>query len=255
MKLIKSGNLDAIKQYICSYYARIVGLKNEVIYLDKYNNQFIYISYTDFSRTILKTLTEEYSQYHKAKFDFVRWFNSLLVPEYSLKCEILKPKVFVENGVGYINLSGTHLHLHKKFKPLNCYPKDIQDKVQFIWNHIKKMWCSNKEDQFKYFQNWIANVFVGNKMKICIYLQSPQGIGKSVITKFLSKYVIGKELYHPYSEVSSFLKFNSPLMGRLLIVFEEVPSSDQYEWRLFGDRLKYCLTEDTLDIEKNSKIN
>jgi hypothetical protein len=62
----------------------------------------------------------------------VRWFNSLLVPEYVFKCEILKPKVFIENKMRYINLSGTHLHLHKKFKPFNSYPKDIQDKVQYI---------------------------------------------------------------------------------------------------------------------------
>jgi hypothetical protein len=238
MKLIKIGNLDAIKQYICSYYAKVVGLKNEIIFFDKYNNQFIYISYTDFNRTILKTLNEEYFQYHKAKFDFVRWFNSLLVPEYFLKCEMLKPKVFIENKMRYINLAGTHLHLHKKFKPLNSYLKDIQDKIQFIWNHINKMWYSNKEDQFKYVKNWISNVVVGKKMKTCIYLQSRQGIGKSIITDFLSKYVIDDELSCTYSEVSSFLKFNSPLMGRLLIVFEEVPSSDQYEWRLFGDRLK-----------------
>ncbi|MEM5804009.1 MAG: DUF5906 domain-containing protein, partial [Candidatus Aenigmatarchaeota archaeon] len=87
----------------------------------------------------------------------------------------------------------------------------------------------------------------------CIYLQSPQGIGKSIITDFLSNYVIGNELSYTYSEVSSFLKFNSPLMGRLLIVFEEVPSSDQYEWRLFGDRLKHCLTGNTIDIERKFK--
>jgi hypothetical protein len=112
------------------------------------------------------------------------------------------------------------------------------------------MWCSNKEDQFKYVQKWIANVVVGNKMRTCIYLQSPQGIGKSIITDFLSKYVIGDELSYTYSEVSSFLKFNSPLLGRLLIVFEEVPSADQYEWSTFADRLKYCLTGGKIDIER-----
>jgi hypothetical protein len=117
------------------------------------------------------------------------------------------------------------------------------------------MWCSNKEDQFKYIQNWISNVVVGHKMKPCLYLQSPQGIGKSIINDlFLSKYVIGNELSFTYSEVSSFLKFNSPLMGRLLIIFEEVPSADQYEWRLFSERLKHCLTgANTIDIERKGK--
>jgi hypothetical protein len=150
----------------------------------------------------------------------VRWFNSLLVPKYTFTCEILKTKIFVQNGVRYINLSGTHLHLHKKFKSFNSYTKDIKERVKYIWDHIKKMWCSNKEDQFKYIQNWISNVVVGHKMKTCLYLQSSQGIGKSIINDlFLSKYVIGNELSFTYSEVSSFLKFNSPLMGRLLIIF------------------------------------
>jgi hypothetical protein len=140
MKLIKSGNLDAIKQYICSYYAKVVGLKNEVIFFDfdNDNNKFVYVSYNDFIRTKLKPITKQYSEYHKSRFDFIEWFNSLLIPEYNLKCEILKPKVFVENKKRYINLAGTHLHFHKTFKPLNSYPKDIQDKVQYIWNHIKK---------------------------------------------------------------------------------------------------------------------
>jgi hypothetical protein len=82
---------------------------------------------------------------------------------------------------------------------------------------------------------------------------SPQGIGKSIIVRFLANHVIGKELYHPYSEVSSFLRFNGSLAGKLLVVFEEVPSSDHYEWKLFTDRLKYFLTEDIIDIEEKFK--
>jgi septal ring factor EnvC (AmiA/AmiB activator) len=35
VELLKSGNLDAIKQYICCYYARVVNLNNELIFLDK----------------------------------------------------------------------------------------------------------------------------------------------------------------------------------------------------------------------------
>jgi hypothetical protein len=183
----------------------------------------------------------------------VRWFNSFSVPEYTFTWKISKPKVFIENGIRYINLSGTHLHLHKEFKPLNSYSKDIQDNVQYIWNHIKKMWCSKKEDQFKYVQNWISNVVVGKRMNTCIYLQAPHGIGKSMIIRFLKNHVIGKDLYQPYSKVSPFLNFNGSLMGKLLVVFEEVPTYDSYEWKLFTDRLKYYITEDTLDIEMKFK--
>jgi hypothetical protein len=39
-------------------------------------------------------------------------------------------------------------------------------------------------------------------------------------------------------------------MGRLLIVFEEVPSADKYKWGTFEDRFKHCLTEETIDIEE-----
>jgi hypothetical protein len=253
-ELVPDGRLEDIKNYISSYYAKVIGLKKTVLFFNKSKNKFEEESYYDFNRNILSPITEEYFQYHKTKFDFVKWFNSPFNPQYDTVCEISRPKGFVVNNRRFFNLAGTHLHLHKKFKLLNSYPKDIQVKVQFIWNHIKKMWCSNKEDhQFKYVQNWIANVVVGNKMKTCIYLQAPQGIGKSIITEFLSKYVIGDELSYTYSEVSTFLRFNSPLMGKLLVIFEEVPSSDYYAWCLFRDRFKYCLTGSTIDFEEKHK--
>jgi hypothetical protein len=90
-------------------------------------------------------------------------------------------------------------------------------------------------------------------MNTCIYLQAPQGIGKSMISRFLKEHVIGKDLYQTYSKVSPFLNFNGSLMEKLLVVFEEVPTYDSYEWKLFTDLLKYCITEDTLDIEMKFK--
>jgi hypothetical protein len=239
-KLIFNGNLIDIQNYISSYYCKVDELKHAIIFFDILKNKLVERDYYDFNRMILKPITKLYSNYHK-KFDFTEWFHSTLNPIYRIDCNVLKPKAFVVNGDGYVNLTGNHLHIHKEFKPFNSYPKDIQIKVQFIWNHIKKMWCSNKEDQFKYVHNWIVSVVTGKKMKTCVYLQSPQGIGKSLITNFLSEHVLGDDVSFTYSEVSSFLKFNGPLMGRLLIVFEEVPSADKYEWVPFSNRLKYCL--------------
>lgn len=233
----------------------MIGLNNQIIFFDKNTNTFVYENYNDFNRTILRPIRNLYLSQKNKKFNFVEWFHSPFNPRYRTICDFRRPKIFIENDKRYINLAGYHLHINKKFKPLNNYSKVIQDKVKFIWHHIKKIWCSNNHDQYKYIKNWIANVVVGNKMKTCIYLQSQHGIGKSIINDlFLSKYVIGNELSFTYSEVSSFLKFNRPLMGRLLIVFEEVPSADQYEWRLFSERLKHWLTEaNTIDIENKGK--
>jgi len=108
------------------------------------------------------------------------------------------------------------LHIHKEKKPLESYPNKIIARVQKIWNHIKEAWCSGKQDQFEYIQKWISHVVSGRKMRTCLYLTSVQGIGKSIIIKFLAEQVL----------------------GLLLFVLEEAPCASANEWKVLTDKLK-----------------
>jgi DNA repair exonuclease SbcCD ATPase subunit len=96
-ELVRHGQLIDIKNYICSYYAKVIGLRNTVLFFNRTKNKFEEENYCDFIRTVLKPITEEYTQYHK-KFDFVKWFNSLFNPKYDIVCEISRPKVFMVNN-------------------------------------------------------------------------------------------------------------------------------------------------------------
>jgi phage I-like protein len=59
--LVVHGKLNDIKNYISSYYAKVIGLKNTVLFFNKSNNKFEEESYYDFNRTILKPITKIYS--------------------------------------------------------------------------------------------------------------------------------------------------------------------------------------------------
>jgi len=88
-------------------------------------------------------------------------------------------------------------------------------------------------------------------MHTCIYLYSVQGIGKSIIIKFLAKQVLDRELVYSTSKINTFTeKFNSPLIGRLLFVLEEAPVLEKEKWSSFDNSLKNYLTEDYISIEE-----
>jgi len=77
------------------------------------------------------------------------------------------------------------------------------------------------------------------KMRTCLYLTSVQGIGKSIIIKFLAEQVLGNELVYTTSYISSLAgRFNASLVGLLLFVLEEAPCASANEWKVLTDKLK-----------------
>ena len=64
-----------------------------------------------------------------------------------------KSMFFEIKGQHYINLfEGIPYDLSKTIN------ENIQKKVDFIWNHIKDIWCNRDEKQYKYVRKWIINM-------------------------------------------------------------------------------------------------
>jgi len=88
-------------------------------------------------------------------------------------------------------------------------------------------------------------------MRTCLYLTSVQGIGKSIIIRFLAEQVLGNELVYITSDVSSLVgRFNATLGVRVLFVLEEAPCASAYDWRILENRLKNYITENMISVKR-----
>ena len=148
----------------------------------------------------------------------------------------------------YINLSKGFLH--KTIKSYNSYSDEIKSNVEIILNHIKNIWNSKNEINSNFCLDFLAHSLTGHKMNVALFLKSGEGTGKSVIVEFLINHVIGDALGLSTSRINQLMKFNSQLMGKLLVCLEELPTSSKSEWFSVSDYLKDLITGSKIDIEK-----
>lgn len=117
--------------------------------------------------------------------------------------------------------------------------------VQFILNHIKRIWNSDNELNFEYDRKWIMKMVYGYKMKTMLYLKGKQGRGKTGIVKFLMK-VIGDHNCITLSNDSVFMSdFNGPLVGKSLCLLDEMVH-DYNNLKSVYNKLKPYITDDTI---------
>ena len=193
-----------------------------------------------------------FDEYGKEKWSLANWFFGIENPVYHLCSVPNKANLFEENKFKYINIFPKTLHVFNKDKK---FSKEVDKKVQKIWNHINIVWCSRKKDQFEYIKKWLSFVITGTRrMKTAIYLKSDQGVGKSCIVEFIENKVLRSGLVFRSSDVSILGgRFNSPLQGKLLYVAEELPCSDKHDWHQMDGKLKNYITDDKISIEKKGK--
>src|SRR5438477_4292638 len=116
--------------------------------------------------------------------------------------------------MNYINLFPVYQHTQPKV--YNDYPKEIKDKAEFMWNHIKLVWCSNKKEQFEYVHNWIVCFDAGIKLQTALYLKSGQGTGNTMPQEFIINNVIGSKVVLQTHRVEAIIgRFNEGLIGKV----------------------------------------
>jgi len=131
-------------------------------------------------------------------------------------------------------------HTDRETKPTD---KDING-VNMMLEFINDVICSGNKDLFNYVLKFLANIAHGNKNQSCLYLKGPQGIGKSTLTTFLINHVYGDKICIN-SNADPLLKgYNRQLMGKILVVFEELPTFSKSEWNGVSSVLKDMITAD-----------
>lgn len=127
--------------------------------------------------------------------------------------------------------------------------------IEPILFHLKEVWADGDEECFQYILKMLRNIvkFPNYKQKVAIVIQSSQGAGKGIITKFLREFVIGNELTSCVSGLESITgKFNSIIARKALVVVDELSSAKDCFHTNF-DTLKNLITEDRIKVEPKGR--
>ena len=229
------NHLDAI-EYISQFYFENV---NGGTYY-KYNPltyEFDFKEKKDFTNEVLNKVDNNK--------DIVQFFktNSKI---YNIVSEVLKPRHYSIGNYYYINLCQGLLH--KDMKPYDEYEPEIKQYVQLFLDMIKEVSCSNDEVLFNAYIKWYAQVVRGIQTQVIIYKKSPEGTGKSTETDFIMKYVIGESVSCLPNTECLTTNFNKCLMGKILVIFEELPTFSSNQWAGVSTKLKGYATNPSLQF-------
>lgn len=229
------NHLDAI-EYISQFYFENV---NGGTYY-KYNPitcEFDFKEKKDFTNEVLNKVDNNK--------DIVQFFktNSKI---YNIVSEVLKPRHYSIGNYYYINLCQGLLH--KNIKPYDEYEPEIKEKINLFLSMMKEVSCSNDEILFNAYIKWYAQVVRGIQTQVIIYKKSPEGTGKSTETDFIMEYVIGESVSCLPNTECLTTNFNKCLMGKILVIFEELPTFSSNQWAGVSTKLKGYATNPTLQF-------
>ena len=95
---------------------------------------------------------------------------------------------------------------------------------------------------------YLSQLCHGLKTDIIIYKKSEQGTGKSTESEFIMNHVLGKDLCIQSNTEPLLTDRNKCYMGKLFIIFEELPTFGKSQWEGVSSKLKTFTTERTTNI-------
>ena len=223
---------DAIN-YIFTYYFEIE--KGTYYKYEVDTDEFRIVSNSDFKLEVLdkigsRTFTKKVKMNNKI---------------YKVVAKIWKPRFYIENGIiRYINEAGAFLH--ETYKPYYSeYSDETKSRVELVLKLIKDVAGGGDDERFDKYMIYYGQIARGMKTDVIIYRKSyVQGIGKSTETSFVVDYVFGSKLGVIMTDANCLTsEFNKMLMGKLFVVFEELPVFTDAQWNGVSAKLKTLTTE------------
>jgi hypothetical protein len=225
---------NALKEYIKRFvFPTMDGLNIVVSYKNNEMHEYKTFDKSTIKTVIFSKLSKEINTFYFTEYKNVR----------EIVCEISKPFLYDK----CINLCP---QIISKRNDYDSYPPEIKKKVNIMLDLLKSIWCNGHDNQYQFLLKWFSNLVRGNKNQSCLYNKAIEGIGKSTFTDFFIKYVIGERLVYKGGSSPITSNFNAILMGKLLIVFEELENFSTAQWSLVSSRLKRDLTSDTKEYER-----
>ena len=222
-------HLDALN-YIQEYYFES---SNGMYYF--YNvdtNDFEFKTDKDFKKEVLDKIGNDKILTNKVKTN-----NKI----YKIVSDLFKPRHYKIGKDYYIN-SCKGL-LHKNYKNYADYSEEIKSNVQLYISYIKEIMCNNDNDMLDAYLKYYSQLARGKKTEIIIYRKSGEGTGKSTETDFIMNYVFGKEVCLISNTEPLLSNYNKIYLGKLIIIFEELPTFSDGQWSAVSSKLKTLTTE------------
>jgi hypothetical protein len=162
---------------------------------------------------------------------------------FELILKLGEPQVNRKNGT--INLMGLEKHSFDN-ETYESMPKKSQNGVQLMLDHILNIWCSGKTEQYEYILTWLSCIG-RKKIKSCLYLQSLEQTGKTLVIEFLEKYVYGSSLVLKTENMEVINTYTSLMEGKVLVNVNEMPCASAGEWKKLMNKLKSLISDSTFD--------
>jgi hypothetical protein len=244
--------LKPAKKYLLSYFARG---KRGVFKWDPRNQNFEHYYRRDACDSFIQTdsiiFTNDKGEMID-KFVVRDWFFRD-TPFFTLEVNPSQPKIYREVDGGYY-INQFHGFLHPNPPPFHEFSKEIRDQVKLILNHMREVLCSSNEMQKYYMMSLVMRIAIGQKMQKTMFLYSGPGTGKTMLTWFLRKMVLGPKITLKKANEGVITgQFNKELEGKCLLVLEEMSNSKSVDWITFANRLKDFIDSDTLWMEEKHK--
>ena len=243
------------KEYFLTYFAKSIG-----------ETRYYYEPQEDYEDGLIQNITDiqmnkmcdhfnetlDYIDHSgkPAKFNLKKWFQREHDETYKINSDPRASQFYTSKKTEQKFLNLSKGFLHKTQKKFESYPEKIKQNVMKVINHITNVWNSGNQECADYCLTWIAHALTGHKMETALFLKSGEGTGKSIIVSFLIQYVIGNSLGLSTARAQQLMKFNSQLLGRILLCLEELPTASKSEWHSISDFLKDLITGKSVDIER-----
>jgi hypothetical protein len=231
--------INQCREYITKYFYPLNTSQHVMVSYDE-DGKPVYEIKEDqtIKKVYFNRLPKDVCDYYFKKYDKIR----------SLTCELNKPTLF-DN---YFNTCPSFLHT---VKPYDSFSNEIKNKVNIMLDCIQTIWASGDEAQYNYIIKWFANMARGGKNQSVLYLRGDEGIGKSTITDFMMKHVIGSRLSLMSGSGPLLSNFNIILYSKLLVVYEELENFSTSQWQVVSSRIKRDVTSTTCSYEKKNETS
>jgi len=129
------------------------------------------------------------------------------------------------------------------------------ESVNVFRKHLKEVLANNNETNFKYIEKYFSHLLKTPWKKTGIFMlfYGEQGTGKTIISEFLIKYVIGKHLSFSTNGIQPLTqRFNGCTMSKLFCCCNELSTVNETgnKWHAGFDSMKNLITDDLISVEK-----
>ena len=265
INLISDNQIEQAKAYTKQYFYKCSKPLSATYYYDSFLKSFTLYKQDEVTKSELTNNIKRCDYDNRGRkinsFSIPEWFYKEDDTRYYIDCDPLRDSLFVQKGQNFINLFPRFPHERIPYK---TYSDDVKEKVEFIINHIRRVICSDKEDQLKYVMCWFARVCSGYKNNSILYWTDAEGTGKSSVIDFFKTYVLGNNLVYTDDNPGALTHWNEMLQGKVLVAFEEISAQNNGHYHCITKAIKHISTsktimkrqryKDTIEIKNTSNV-